>query len=158
MLESIEWEKRCKMESAPSTLIQPVRELVKTALLKVKQGHIDRLGRQKIVLIHPKTKIYFKINNLYPFTTLADGSSAGGLFIKESVFDLRNGFVALKEIQTPSHPDAVNIDNIYLLRGLIPQSVIRTEQALRNSKVVEILDAEFIDDEPQLYLPEPKVN
>lgn len=144
MLESLGDRRRMEMKEAPSGLIEPIRKLVKTSLLMCAKGEMDSLNRQSVYLFDPEDGVYFQLSNLRPEGTKRwpIEELGSGLFLTEYRFDEKRGEMLENiPIQMPAHPDAVNKEEIFILRALTPESVMKVEKSLRRSKVVQIIDA-----------------
>ena len=148
MLQSIDDETRFNMK-VPDELIEPIRVLVQTALEKSRDGEIDSLGRQGKDLIDPVTGVTFHIRNLHPEAGQSETPWAysSGLFL--SIDEVASNGVVMhrtQSIQAPADPQAITADNIFTLRGLIPESVDETNQALQRALPITIIDGQVCQD------------
>lgn len=149
MFASVDSETRMRMNSAHNKLVGPIKKLVETALKLSASAPIDSLGRQRVHVIDIDNGVTFHISNLHPknqHKNLKLEDLESGLFIKtDEIAPDGTILYTTHSLQTPSHPNAVNQESISLLRGLLPEGIIKAEESLRRAKPIMIVDAQAID-------------
>lgn len=147
MLGGVDWETRCGMHKASKELIEPTKEVVKVALEKLEKfGRLDPLPSDKpafgqyLFLGGPNNEFY-EIHRVKLDTSMVGGrvkiqikDKSGGLYIKGIQLNSNGNVVrATSGILIPQDPDEVTQENIYLLRGISPSSMVQLAEGLKAS-------------------------
>ena len=122
-------------------LIEPVQQVVKIAINKVREGEVDEVSKQKVALENVEAGKLYQIIDLRVKKTsegvISIGDLSGGLFIREIILDenekpVNEGL----SIQAPRSEAAVNTRSIYLLRNLAPEAMDKLAKELEEAEVV----------------------
>ncbi len=74
------------MSETPQGLVNPVKHVITEAMVRVREGKIDKFKRQSVVLFHKATRTMLKITDVGPVEMQPDGTiivkndSSDGLF------------------------------------------------------------------------------
>jgi len=133
---AIDREQRMRASEASQKIVEPFRKVVEIAMRRVREGLIDDLGRQRVVLldeaakrIYQVTDVSVRVNKFGRVTS--KGWLEGGLFIDGVQLDEEGeGVSSLVSIQIPREVSLVDKRSLYGLRGSDPEDVKRLAKEL----------------------------
>ncbi|MBI2028719.1 MAG: hypothetical protein HYT07_03880 [Candidatus Levybacteria bacterium] len=121
-------------------LVDPTKRVVKIAMEKVREGKVDDLGRQSVILKSKDTHKLFEIIDTHVNQKSGDVISVGllnmGLFVYEFLRGENESLTNGIGIQIPRSVDYVNLLSISFLRGLDSTQIDLLAEELSSATVV----------------------
>jgi len=160
MLGRVDWETRCQLPEASIELVEPTKKVVRATLEKLEKfGKLDTLPSDETLFgqylfLRGLDNKFFEVYRVrFDASIIPDGrvrmevkDRCGGLFIKGVQLDSDGNIVQrMPNIQAPQDPSEVTQENIYLLRGIFPSSMVRLAKDLKNSIPIGIPSKEFME-------------
>lgn len=143
MIADVERERRrmSATEASPE-LVEPFKRVVQTAMIRVREGDVDTLNRQRVTLRDDVSKRVYLVTDVEVSRTWALGRTfvsqrdlKYGLFVEGiQLDDTGEPISRLTGIQIPRDHKLVNQDTLYLQRGSDPEAVLVLARELENSQ------------------------
>ena len=137
------FEERTKMQ-VPEEIVEPVRELVQVAITRLTKDGSDSRDYKRHLYLRTDDQAYHirmsstHFNDLRHNTTCSfDKHRAGsGLFIgKVGLIDNR-AVGDSEDIQTPTRPECVDKESIFILRGIFPDSFKEATEVIKQGRPI----------------------
>lgn len=136
---------RFSIDKASPELVEPIQQVVKAAMRRVRNGYIDDLDRQAIALKYGHTRRLYLIQDVSVSKTLfgrrkaSTGTLDCGLFVSGVQLNEQGDAVSsLVPIQIPRDINFVTQENLFCFRGSDPKMIELLAQELSDAERIEM--------------------
>lgn len=157
-LKEVSQATRMSMSEAPQALVEPTRRVVEIALEKLNEhGTVDNLDRQHAVLKNTKTNTIYLLSRVGIEVTRNSkgvvieietplGQDGNGLFVEGLQLMMTSRILkGIDAFQTPQNPNFVTKENIFILRGILPESMSGLADNLKEAEPAGMSHEEYLN-------------